>query len=479
MGLHALLPGLGGIEPYTRLAERVGQAVVHPAAVLEFAYDWRLPVRYNAALLAEAAHRHLADWRAHPAHQQARRHRPDPRGRTTGPAGPAGPGDPDARDRGRQGQLMLVAHSMGGLLARALTLIPGAVDDIRAVVTLGTPYRGSPLAATLIGAGHGAPLPLPRDGLRRLAATMPGVHDLLPSYRCVDTGDDAVALTPAQVADLGGDADLAVDAARLHALLDLAAELGPATDSPAAAAARTRLGVTAEQARGIIQSQAHLDAVTHVLTGIDQPTVQSLTIHQSSVHPHRHTFSVHPDGELVRDRHGRLVHRGRHGRWHRAPRLSPPAPRHAAGPAARRPGQNHRRHRLRLRSDHRRRSRPRRPARPRPRPRPGRPRHRGRRAALAAHPHRRPGRPHRRRLLDRGGDHGHIIDRPSPGRRGQMYAAQVELPRPGLYRIVADTPGSNPVTALILAIDPASLAGTHHTGHATPHTTNPPASRDR
>ena len=58
---------------------------------------------FNARLLASAIREHLDTWRAHPAHEMARH------------AGPVR----------RPAQLVIVAHSMGGLLAQALTVIDG------------------------------------------------------------------------------------------------------------------------------------------------------------------------------------------------------------------------------------------------------------------------------------------------------------------------------------------------------------------
>src|SRR5262249_57276154 len=106
------------------------------------------------------------------------------------------------RPDGRPGRLVLVAHSMGGLVVRAMAAIPGAMDRVRAVVTLGTPFEGAAKAAVILNSGRGGPVPLPRRRMRRLAATMPGVHELLPTYRSVDDGDDVRRLTPADVAGL-------------------------------------------------------------------------------------------------------------------------------------------------------------------------------------------------------------------------------------------------------------------------------------
>ncbi|MCO1660526.1 transposase family protein [Pseudonocardia humida] len=183
----AFAPFLRGIEPYGGLVAAVREVVADPAAVLEFSYDWRLPVTHNAALLHTAAAEHLAAWQTHPRYEDLLRALPDTR--------PA--------------RLVLIAHSMGGLLIRALA--PGL--DIRATITLGTPFDGAAKAALILNSGRGAPVPLPRTTLRDLAATLPGLHELLPTYRCLDdldhrNGDchdgEPRRLTPSDVAALGG-----------------------------------------------------------------------------------------------------------------------------------------------------------------------------------------------------------------------------------------------------------------------------------
>jgi hypothetical protein len=183
-----------GVEPYTRLLDSIREVTVHKDAVKEFPYDWRLPVAHNAAVLAEAAQRHLEAWRRHPAQIAAQRR------------------DPNASEA----QLVIVAHSMGGLLARGMMLIPGARDIVRATVTLGTPFYGAVKAAVILNSGRGAPVPLPHSRLRDLAVNLPGIYDLLPVYRCVDLQTEARRLTPADIADLGGNQELAKEAARAY-----------------------------------------------------------------------------------------------------------------------------------------------------------------------------------------------------------------------------------------------------------------------
>ncbi|HEV3173775.1 MAG TPA: hypothetical protein VGZ32_25720 [Actinocrinis sp.] len=252
----AWAPFLGGIEPYTRLVKELRKAVVDPAAICEFAYDWRLPVSYNATLLADCVHRHLHAWRAHPAHDRAR----------------AG------NDDDRPAQAVIIAHSMGGLLVRSMTLIPGAAAEVRATLTLGTPFEGSVMAAQILNSGRGGPPGIPRRQLRDLGRTLPGLHDLLPTYRCVETDDEVVALTPGDVEAIGGDPELARDAFETHAR----------------AAAASLPG--------------HL-----LVAGVAQPTVQSLRIRAGIVEPNMYAFRRHPDGELRRDALGRPLRFDYHG----------------------------------------------------------------------------------------------------------------------------------------------------------------------
>ncbi|MGI5430878.1 lipase/acyltransferase domain-containing protein [Streptomyces sp. CA-179760] len=250
----AWLPFFRGFEPYTALVDAVYTAVVHPAAVLEFPYDWRLPVAYNAERLAEEALAHLTRWQEHPSHVAARgRHATQ-----------------------RPAQLVLVAHSMGGLLVRHLPL--EMAEKIRVSVTLGTPFHGSPKAAALLNSGRAlVPLParrpasamLQRDpdmGVRALAVTLPGVYDLLPTYRSVDDGRAGRRLSVGDVVALGGDAIQAQawhdrqQSASEEALVDHQLVVGAAQHTPQSL--RIDDGVVRllfEELGGTVQSPARTD----------------------------------------------------------------------------------------------------------------------------------------------------------------------------------------------------------------------------
>ncbi|MFE3716457.1 lipase/acyltransferase domain-containing protein [Streptomyces cyaneofuscatus] len=243
-------PFLRGIEPYHKLTRAIEETVADPAAIMPFPYDWRLPVAVNARLLAAEARKHLEQWRRHPAHAAARRRAVDE----------------------REGRLVFVAHSMGGLVTRAALTLGHDSEleaDTRGVMTLGTPFGGSVVAANILNSVQGAPLPLPHSRLAALASTMPGVHDLLPRFVCLEEGSGARRLTPSDVGALGGDEELAK--ASLEFFAHLSGREMPGHRSVA---------------------------------GIRQDTVQSLRLDNGTVRASEYCFRSHGNGELMRDDDG-------------------------------------------------------------------------------------------------------------------------------------------------------------------------------
>jgi lecithin:cholesterol acyltransferase len=184
----AFAPLLAGFEPYTKLLSSLRQVSVSADAVAEFPYDWRLPVLHNAGLLAEFAAKHLARWRTHPVQLAAQR---------------------EDLDGDRPAQLVIVAHSMGGLLAAEVCRRDDLMGDLRTVMTMGAPFYGAPRAVELLGPQATGRRLLPWTRVRQLAKTLPGIYDLLPTYRCVTDGPSARRLTAVDIADLGGDKELA------------------------------------------------------------------------------------------------------------------------------------------------------------------------------------------------------------------------------------------------------------------------------
>ncbi len=85
---------------------------------------------------------------------------------------------------GMGGKVFLVAHSMGGLLARAYVADATRANKIAGVVTVGTPYLGAPQLAHAVASGKpGTPVDfkLNPDQIKNLSRSAPGIQQLLPS----------------------------------------------------------------------------------------------------------------------------------------------------------------------------------------------------------------------------------------------------------------------------------------------------------
>ncbi|MGW8379389.1 hypothetical protein [Streptomyces sp. ODS28] len=123
-----------------------------------FPYDWRRDNRAHAHRLARESAGWLAAWRAES-------------------------GNADAR-------LVLIAHSMGGLVARYFLECLEGWRDTRTLITFGTPYSGSLNALGFLANGLRKKLgPLTLADLGATVATFTSVYQLLPVFQSVDLGD--------------------------------------------------------------------------------------------------------------------------------------------------------------------------------------------------------------------------------------------------------------------------------------------------
>jgi hypothetical protein len=176
-----LVPGLVKIDGYSSLVRLVRETfeIVPGGNFIEFPYDWRLDNRIAARRLTQTVERALHDWR----------------GRTENPAA----------------KVIFVAHSMGGLVARYHLEVLEGWRDCRALVTFGTPYRGSLDALDYLANGYKKAF----VNLTEVMRSFPSVHQLLPIYRALRVGGEYVRVTEAGRMD-GIDAALAVDALAFH-----------------------------------------------------------------------------------------------------------------------------------------------------------------------------------------------------------------------------------------------------------------------
>lgn len=183
-----IIPGLVKIDGYSAISRMIVEHfnIQPPTSTnnfatnfIEFPYDWRLDNRESARRLDKMVKERLHSWRAFT-------------------------GNKDAR-------VIFIAHSMGGLVARYFLEVLDGWRDCRALITFGTPYRGSPNALNYLSNGY-------KKLFLDLTATLrsfPSVHQLLPIYECLRIGEQYVRIEDA--GELPGiKRELAADALKFH-----------------------------------------------------------------------------------------------------------------------------------------------------------------------------------------------------------------------------------------------------------------------
>jgi pimeloyl-ACP methyl ester carboxylesterase len=163
--LH-ICPGIRWpINGYTLAAELLTSRLgLQPGRnFFEFPYDWRRDVRVAARQLQQRARGWLDDWRA------------------------------TAND---DAKLVLVGHSLGGLVARTYLELFDGWKDTRHLITYGTPYSGSVNILDFLCNGF-----RPRFGpvafdLSSTIRSFTSVYQLLPSYRCIQLAKDVGTADP-------------------------------------------------------------------------------------------------------------------------------------------------------------------------------------------------------------------------------------------------------------------------------------------
>lgn len=157
-----LLPGLVKVDGYTRTAKMVtdnfevtkGDIYNDPddqaANFYEFPYDWRRDNRASAQVLKKLIDKRLKCWRD-------------------------SQNIPDAK-------VILMAHSMGGLVSRYYLEVLEGWQDCRALFTFGTPYRGSLNAVNFLANGY-KKLFIDMTAAMR---SFPSIYQLLPIYPAVN-----------------------------------------------------------------------------------------------------------------------------------------------------------------------------------------------------------------------------------------------------------------------------------------------------
>jgi pimeloyl-ACP methyl ester carboxylesterase len=146
------IPGFFGVDGYGELVQRL-RAHLGTDRVREFPYDWRLSNAYTAKLLKEEIDVALPAWRVKSGNSAAK--------------------------------LVLIGHSMGGMIARYYCEKLGGAPSVRMVVTIGTPHRGA--IPALDGIVNGKKLLKIVDMSKELRS-LPSVYELLPIFPCLLNG---------------------------------------------------------------------------------------------------------------------------------------------------------------------------------------------------------------------------------------------------------------------------------------------------
>jgi pimeloyl-ACP methyl ester carboxylesterase len=198
--LH-VLPGLDWkIDGYGQIREQVlARFDCRPGEnYFELPYDWRRDNRVAARSLARQAHGWLAAWRALS-------------------------GNDDAK-------LVLIGHSMGGIVARLYLELLDGWKDTRTLITFGTPYSGSLKALRFLANGFRKGWGPFTIDLSSMLRSFTSVYQLLPSYRCL-----AGAAGEWSYLDDIGWSGSEIEGGRLRAALTLHRQLRDAVDQRLAA----------------------------------------------------------------------------------------------------------------------------------------------------------------------------------------------------------------------------------------------------
>ncbi len=159
MPFAQIIPGLWKVDGYSLTSEAIEgffENVQPGRNYFEFPYDWRRDNRVAAKRLQAESEKWLKNWRS------------------------ASDGDPTAK-------LILVAHSMGGLVSRYFLEVLGGWRSTRALITFGTPYSGSLNALNFLANGYKKAFNL--IDLSEMLRSFTSIYQLLPTYKCCDYGD--------------------------------------------------------------------------------------------------------------------------------------------------------------------------------------------------------------------------------------------------------------------------------------------------
>lgn len=303
-----LIPGLVKIDGYggiTRMIQGEFDVVPGslqsdiPANYFEFPYDWRRDNRRSARELDRFVKQRLSIWRE-------------------------ATNNPDAK-------AILLAHSMGGLISRYFCEVLGGWELCRALITFGTPHRGSPNAFNFLANGY-KKLFVDLSGPFR---SFPSAYQLLPIYPVVATDGEIHRVTEMEIAGVNG--AMAQDGLAFHR--EIEAAVATNSSEPAYGENFTTLpfvGTSQPTLQSAFWSDGKLRSSRKVPQGVDRlledgdgtvPRLSAIPIELSEEYrdtfvPERHS-GLHNHTAVLQDIRERLIHMQTRGlRAIRGPSLS-------------------------------------------------------------------------------------------------------------------------------------------------------------
>ena len=159
----SIVPGLAKIDGYTTLSRLIADNFQvepghirddKPANFFEFPYDWRRDNRATAKRLKRFLDERLKRWRDYTGLKEAK--------------------------------VILLAHSMGGLVSRYYLEVLEGWRDCKALFTFGTPHRGSANAVNFVANGYKKLF----FDLTEAMRSMNSVYQLMPIYEMLDVGGE-------------------------------------------------------------------------------------------------------------------------------------------------------------------------------------------------------------------------------------------------------------------------------------------------
>lgn len=288
-----IIPGLVKIDGYTGITNMIKkQFAVMPGSItsdapanyFEFAYDWRRDNRTTAAQLDAFVKHKLGIWREYT-------------------------NNPDAK-------VILLTHSMGGLVSRYYCEVLGGWESCRALITFGTPHRGSPNALSFLANGFKKLFIDLSDAMR----SFPSVYQLLPIYPLLSTDTGLVRVAEAEIA--GIDAAMAIDGLAFHREIEAAVENNAKEEAYARGFTTLPIvGTRQPTLQSATLSGGKVTASRSLPEGIDAllgdgdgtvPRLSAIPIEMSAAYrdtfvPERHS-SLQNHGGILQDIRDRIVH---------------------------------------------------------------------------------------------------------------------------------------------------------------------------